>query len=429
MVLKYFVGHWFALVCSCCYSACLCEQKSKGQFCFLDECHSGCVGLILCARCVRNCYADAPVLWQFAARELIRRTSPESAVYWWGGRIKAARLHAIVRGGLVCISFYGTAGATAEEQLQQLAALVRYIRTIMGPWVLGGDWQMSPQQLSAWGFPQALGASIHYPPHPTCSTGNTIDYFLVPHEMDALIMATTLIECPATSPHTLVMLHLRGITWEDAVWVQRMKRKFPEVQPMGPHRFVPPPTWHATQLAEMWGEWSDAAEHWLMQTLELEGATSAWKGRSKGLQLRRVSLAKYLETRHPPRCSIRALAWRRLHHVVRKLLGLDNERRGNMARWAYRAAHAELQPRLEPLMILGRHWSLSELISKVLWGDRMQSSCILEAIAVREAAEWKAAGLEASQRWQTWAKEVVQKNGYAVHRWLKRQPDDSADIE
>ena len=67
----------------------------------------------------------------------------------------------VVKGGLHCISVYAKdkIGPTGEnlELLEELTALVR---SIDGPWVIAGDWNMIPEALTAAGWPRIVNGTV-----------------------------------------------------------------------------------------------------------------------------------------------------------------------------------------------------------------------------------------------------------------------------
>ena len=76
-------------------------------------------------------------------------------------RISAAWVNAVVPGGLHIISVYlaDTEGLSTYSMalLQEAAALAR---TLKGPWIMAGDWNMQPDTLRSAQWLQVVGGTI-----------------------------------------------------------------------------------------------------------------------------------------------------------------------------------------------------------------------------------------------------------------------------
>ena len=83
-------------------------------------------------------------------------------------RICAAWIVDVARGGIhgVSVYLYDTEGVSDRNLalLQQLAAALRTLRM---PWIIGGDWNMTPQQLAATGVLDVLNTQVPAPILPT----------------------------------------------------------------------------------------------------------------------------------------------------------------------------------------------------------------------------------------------------------------------
>jgi hypothetical protein len=74
----------------------------------------------------------------------------------------------------------GLAGETLERRMQ----LASTARTLKGPWIMVGDWNMTPQQLAEGGVVDQTGGSVITPKDTifTCSSGmgRMLDFVVTP---------------------------------------------------------------------------------------------------------------------------------------------------------------------------------------------------------------------------------------------------------
>ena len=85
-------------------------------------------------------------------------------------------VNGVVKGGLQCISAYAKdkIGPTGEN-LELLAELTALVRSLDGPWVIAGDWNMPPEALAATGWTRIIKGTIVATQLPTCN-GASYDY-------------------------------------------------------------------------------------------------------------------------------------------------------------------------------------------------------------------------------------------------------------
>ena len=112
------------------------------------------------------------------------------------------------------------------------------------PWIAGGDWQMSPEELV--GGPWVLGYQVKAssPPYGTCrcvKTGveNLIDYFLAGTYMASLLSQATRDEEAVTSPHWPVSVVIDGRPRQYVIKSLLAPKQFPLGRPVGPCRQPP----------------------------------------------------------------------------------------------------------------------------------------------------------------------------------------------
>jgi hypothetical protein len=82
-----------------------------------------------------------------------------------------------------------------QTNLAILTELAAYIGTIRGPWVVAGDWNITPQQLQAASWDKIVKWFS-----PTCN-GKVYDFFVVSKSLEPCLAAVTTLENGAFHPH------------------------------------------------------------------------------------------------------------------------------------------------------------------------------------------------------------------------------------
>ncbi len=124
------------------------------------------------------------------------------------------------------------------------------IDAIDGPWIIGADWQVPPDDLAASGFAARLGGTIVAPTSPT-SGRRTLDYFVVASTLTHVVLGAQVVANSATKPHFAARLVLASGGRQRQVRKvagPRVLRDLPE-GPRGPDCPQPPPPASATQAA------------------------------------------------------------------------------------------------------------------------------------------------------------------------------------
>jgi hypothetical protein len=99
------------------------------------------------------------------------------------GHFCMRRVAAMGEGGVDCGSPYlysmvGKGGITAQCNLDMLDSMAFTILGLVGPWIIGGDWNCTPQDLAATGWLQKVGGTIHAPTAPHVMTAYTTSSLL-----------------------------------------------------------------------------------------------------------------------------------------------------------------------------------------------------------------------------------------------------------
>jgi len=155
-----------------------------------------------------------------------------------------------------------------------------------GPWVIGGDWQISPQELDDSGFTARVGDTVVAPTVPTCGK-RTLDYFVVSASLSHIVVGAQLVANSGSKPHSAARLVLASggrARQVRKVRGPRLLRSLPE-GPRGPDSPMPPPPTAATleQLDTAYQAWVTALERQALPFLALGStAAGAYAGRAQG---------------------------------------------------------------------------------------------------------------------------------------------------
>ena len=147
-------------------------------------------------------------------------------------RISHAWINGMVKGGVHVFSIYakdiiGPVG----ENLRLMEELTAALRAIDGPWIISGDWNMTPETLRSTGWPQMVKGTIVATELPTCN-GSSYDFFLVSQCLRHAVMGVQRIKDAGLQPHFPVRLLLRGNARRLAI---RKLVKAPKVYGVLPH--------------------------------------------------------------------------------------------------------------------------------------------------------------------------------------------------
>ncbi len=131
---------------------------------------------------------------------------------------------------------YGVSGKGTCHQMPLWSALVSLLRMIGLPFVAGGDWQKSPEEVSATGILGVLGAQVcHAHAATNLISGSNIDFFLVSESLARNGLSVSVIHGAAFSPHAPVRLALHGVKGKTECG-QRLSspKPLPVHRPVGP---------------------------------------------------------------------------------------------------------------------------------------------------------------------------------------------------
>ena len=79
-------------------------------------------------------------------------------------RLTATWVGALIKGGCTFICIYPwTVEGLTDRNASLLNVLVQLVRSITGPWIVGGDWNMNPEVVTEAGWPARLKGVIYAP--------------------------------------------------------------------------------------------------------------------------------------------------------------------------------------------------------------------------------------------------------------------------
>jgi hypothetical protein len=118
--------------------------------------------------------------------------------------------------------------------------LLDYVAAVLRAWgglyVVGGDWQNDPADLRESGFADWVRGDVWAPEGHTCSSGTTIDYFLVDRRLRGAVRGTAEALDWLPRVHRPVYLDFAEAFDEEILTVLVRPRPFPHMQPFGPER-------------------------------------------------------------------------------------------------------------------------------------------------------------------------------------------------
>jgi hypothetical protein len=183
-----------------------------------------------------------------------------------------------------------------------------------GGWILGGDWNLSPEVLRASKWLDMVGGVVFATPLPTCND-STYDYFVVHRSLAHSVVGVQKIEDGGCNPHWQSRLLLRGDARRLAVRKLVRPPKVEATLPFGPQR--PPPDYGevlklATEeckpdaamlewLRVPWSEWNDSSG----QSCAFRPARFVWTSASGQLAQKWAGASS---VRRPKKCPKR-LSW------------------------------------------------------------------------------------------------------------------------
>jgi hypothetical protein len=149
-------------------------------------------------------------------------------------RINSAWIGCVVKGGVHFFSVYLKDGeGMSDTNAAILTQLAMAVASVRGPWIAGGDWNMTPATLAASNWPTIARGRIHAPALPTCND-KTYDYFVTSADISDAVSGVVRINDGGCSPHWTSRLYIHGGARAKAVRRLVKPLAVPGTLPMGP---------------------------------------------------------------------------------------------------------------------------------------------------------------------------------------------------
>ena len=128
---------------------------------------------------------------------------------------------------------HSSLGITARANMDLLQSIAAVLSTVEGPWVLGGDWNCTPEQLEKTGWLRLVKGKVCAPKLTTCME-RTIDFFVISENLTAAVHDTVVVNGALSHPHKPVRLYLRAEPRQAVVRQLQSFGKFEAKMPYGP---------------------------------------------------------------------------------------------------------------------------------------------------------------------------------------------------
>ena len=156
-------------------------------------------------------------------------------------RAKFAWVSGFCSGGLHCGSVYLCDGVGLNDtNLEMLQEIAGALKVLQGPWVLGGDWNLTPSVLAGSKWLDMIGGMIVAPDAPTCHS-STYDFVVVDRRLHSSVAGVARLNDAGTNPHWPARLFLHSQAQRQ---LSRQLIRPDKVQGLLPHGPLPDPAVH-----------------------------------------------------------------------------------------------------------------------------------------------------------------------------------------
>eukprot|EP00971_Amphidinium_carterae_P327750 6459262-Amphidinium_carterae.2 len=343
------------------------------------------------------------------------------------GRAVHVHVGCMMKKGFDLFCVYTAGDMDLRSHWDLLGCLAQYVLQVKRPWIVAGDFNMQPEQVSAAGWIDLLhGVACHSDEH-TCESGGKrcIDWFIVDRRLQGHVRKVEVQLDAPTRPHWPVVMDIMSVDLGLQVPVRTRWKAFPHELPQGCARRPRnhPWTWQTgetpTSLTDAYSEWLEYAELELCDRHDIVGKrANAYKGRSKGLSITLKPLDTVWKQQPRLRTATAVRAWDRLRAIVPQM----RAQRGKsgaaaLAVWQ-RIAH-DLEADLAPLCLCNRLWSLRNLLDQVLVLSDADYDTLHTDICNRSDKEAAAAALCRTRDWRAWVQSSVRDGAGLAHKWCK----------
>eukprot|EP00971_Amphidinium_carterae_P077802 1538648-Amphidinium_carterae.1 len=334
------------------------------------------------------------------------------------GRGCAVRVAGLRSSTLLVVSLYLRTGLGPEQQLDILGAVVEMCVREGCQFLLGGDWQLTPEQLLHTGFLQTIDAVLLRTHHTTCWSGaqRELDFFVASRAMALQAHEVSVDPCSITRPHDALRLVLSGSKLRELVPVLVKCPAGVSCRPVGPALKERAHAWswregeRPESIGTAFAEWAREVNAWRVQ---FEGGDCPNRGMGPRVQWKRLDAM--VECRQAPLATPWVTACRWLWARCQQCLGQrgwSNPQRARGQPW-------NLQRILEPVQLCGEEWYLEDLFSTLRGKGLLQVGLLLTEVHDMLQEAERVAAQERRGSWKDWAKDACTAGAAPAHKWLR----------
>ena len=157
------------------------------------------------------------------------------------------------------MSLYLQDSVGVEANMDTLHELAALLKAIDGPWIVAGDFNLSPEALAESNWHRIVGGTIMAPKQATCNS-STYDYFVVKNSLASRVAAVQVLKDGGLTPHSPCRLYLRAAGDRKALRRLRKPMKIPGTLQHGPS--LAPPDYETVHQSCRQGCINAAMEQW-----------------------------------------------------------------------------------------------------------------------------------------------------------------------
>ena len=376
------------------------------------------------------------------------------------GRLSAVWTNAVLPRGLLLVSaYFWTGEGLTERNLRLLERAGDVARAFGGLFLIGGDFNMTPEELDAMrSWLDRMGVAVVRPEGPTCHSGRTIDFFLVDRRLLPLVLGVHILLDADTSPHYPVALDLKLDFDIPLITVFASPAPFPKERKVGCLRPPRPPVDERFAAAEtatrddpsaldaLWKHVAELAEYDLCGLFDFvrdDGApTARYAGRGGELRLvQRPLIPPDAKELGPADAVTRALWWfatrgtERVAAASRVQAGSAVRSESFNGHWRAVGVRLRTSGHFRVLVAHDAAWSERLLQASFLSPDDASGASTLKEAVVRARAEAKErkrkAGAAAAASWKAFTEEQRRTGAGVLHAFIKRdriEPDAPVEV-
>jgi len=170
------------------------------------------------------------------------------------GRLLATRFSAPGLGEIIVYAAYLKCGVGLDNYNKDILDKIRVNALQHGrPWIVGADWNLEPEVLTATDIPKMLKSKIIAPSEPTCispAVAHVLDFFMIDNSLETAVKELVIVNDATTRPHKPVHLSLAAAMASTKVPKYRVNQRLPTERIIGPMR--KPQDYHrAKSLAQL----------------------------------------------------------------------------------------------------------------------------------------------------------------------------------